>query len=135
MAEKIIILRNYGCQFKYINLVKGFNSRLDEIQAAILRVKLRYLNEDNAKRREIAKYYIENINNDKIILPQVKTENSHVWHLFVIRTESRDNLQRYLIENGVQTLIHYPVPPHKQKAYKECNHLIYFALKKFTVKF
>ena len=123
LAEKIKILRNYGAQIKYVNTYKGTNSRLDEIQAAILRVKLKYLNENNQKRREIARYYLENIKNEKIILPKIKNEDSHVWHLFVIRTEKRDELQEYLQNNNIQTLIHYPVPPHKQEAYKEYNHL------------
>ena len=121
LMEVIKALRNYGSNKKYENLYKGYNSRLDEIQAAMLRVKLKYLDEENAKRKEIAKYYLENINNDKIILPKIITDS--VWHLFVIRTKERDELQKYLAENGIQTLIHYPIPPHKQKAYKEWNNL------------
>lgn len=123
LAEKIRILRNYGSKIKYVNLFKGDNSRLDELQAAILRIKLKYLDADNAKRREISKYYRENIKNDRVILPQTIDELSHVWHLFVIRTENRDKLSDYLKENGINTMIHYPIPPHKQQAYSEFNHL------------
>ena len=89
------------------------------MQAAMLRVKLRYLDKEVEKRREIANYYLENIKNKNIILPVVRAESNHVWHLFVIRTTKRDELQKYLLDNGVQTLIHYPIPPHKQNAYKE----------------
>jgi len=121
LAEVIKALRNYGSHKKYENLYKGYNSRLDEIQAAMLRVKLKYLDKENKKRKEIAKYYLENIKNNKIILPKIITDS--VWHLFVIRLKERDRLQKYLFENGIQTLIHYPIPPHKQKAYKEWNNL------------
>jgi len=176
LARKIRLLRNYGSEKKYYNEIKGFNSRLDEIQAAILRVKLKYLDEENQRRREIAQYYSENIKNPKIILPVTKSyssdrvteglregkserakerkserisseskiENvkckmgeessfdsrltshisrskSHVFHQYVIRSKERDKLQKYLRENGIETLIHYPIPPHKQKAYKEMN--------------
>lgn len=119
LALAIKALGNYGSHKKYENLYKGINSRLDELQAAMLRVKLKYLDEESNKRREIANYYLENIKNDKLILPTVRTEDNHVWHLFVIRTSKRDELQKYLRENGIQTLIHYPIPPHKQNAYKE----------------
>lgn len=123
LAQKIRALANYGSYVKYQNIYKGLNSRLDEIQAAILDVKLKGLDKDNEKRREIAKFYIENINNPKIILPQIKDENSHVWHIFSVRTEKRDELQKYLADNDIQTLIHYPIPPHKQQAYSEWNNL------------
>ncbi len=124
LAEKIKILRNYGSKIKYENLYKGYNSRLDEIQAAVLREKLKFLDKDNSRRREIAKFYRENIKNNSIVLPCCdKDETSHVWHLFVIRTNNREKLQNYLAGNNIQTLIHYPIPPHKQKAYKEWNHL------------
>ena len=119
LANTIKALGNYGSHKKYENLYKGINSRLDEMQAAMLRVKLRYLDNEVEKRREIAKYYLQNIKNDNIILPMVRAEDNHVWHLFVIRTSKRDELQKYLVENGIQTLIHYPIPPHKQNAYKE----------------
>ena len=124
LAEKIRTIANYGSNIKYHNICKGINSRLDEIQAAILDVKLKYLDRDNDKRREIAKYYLENIKNPKIILPSnPKSENSNVWHIFPIRTKNRDKLQQYLKENGIETMIHYPIPPHKQLAYKEWNNL------------
>lgn len=121
LANTIKALGNYGSHKKYENLYKGINSRLDEIQAAMLRVKLRYLNNEVEKRREIANYYLQNIKNDNIILPTVREEDNHVWHLFVIRTNKREELQKYLLDNGIQTLIHYPIPPHKQNAYKEWN--------------
>jgi len=116
-------LGNYGSHKKYENLYQGVNSRLDEIQAAILRVKLRYLDEETKKRQEVADFYLTEIKNDKVILPAVRNVNEHVWHLFVIQTTKREELQQYLQSNGIQTLIHYPLPPHKQKAYKEWNHL------------
>jgi len=121
LANTIKALGNYGSYKKYENLYKGVNSRLDELQAAMLRVKLKYLDNEVLKRREIANYYLENIKNDNIILPTVRDEDNHVWHLFVIRTNKRDELQKYLLDNGIQTLIHYPIPPHKQNAYKEWN--------------
>jgi len=119
LANTIKALGNYGSHKKYENLYKGINSRLDEIQAAMLRVKLRYLDDESNKRRRIGNYYLENIKNDNLILPTVRAEDNHVWHLFVIRTNKRDALQKYLLDNGIQTLIHYPIPPHKQNAYKE----------------
>lgn len=96
----------------------------------MLRVKLRYLEEETDKRREIANYYLENIKNDKIILPTVRCKDNHVWHLFVIRTNQRDELQKYLLDNGIQTLIHYPIPPHKQGAYSQWNGLSYLISEK-----
>jgi dTDP-4-amino-4,6-dideoxygalactose transaminase len=114
-------LSNYGSFEKYENNHKGLNSRLDEIQAVILSVKLPYLDGENQRRREVAEYYRDNIKNEKIILPQVKESRSHVWHLFVVRTKNRGVLQKYLYDSGIQTLIHYPIPPHKQPAYKEWN--------------
>lgn len=123
LASKIRAIANYGSHKKYCNLYKGINSRLDEIQAAVLDVKLQHLDNDNQRRREIAKYYRENIKNPKIILPKTYDENAHVWHVFVLRTEKRDEFQEYLKQNDIQTLIHYPTPPHKQKAYKEWNNL------------
>ena len=125
LAQKIRALRNYGSEKKYHNLYKGFNSRLDEIQAAILNVKLKYLDSDNDKRREISDFYRKNIKNEKIILPQIYNEKSHVWHIFAIRTQEREALQKYLEKNNIQTLIHYPIPPHKQIAYREWNNLSY----------
>jgi len=119
LANAIKALGNYGSHKKYENLYKGVNSRLDEMQAAMLRVKLRYLDEEIAKRRLIAKYYLENIKNKNIVLPILRVEDNHVWHLFVIRTDKRDELQKYLLDNHIQTLIHYPLAPHQQEAYKE----------------
>lgn len=159
LASVIRAIANYGSSKKYVNDYKGINSRLDEIQAAVLRVKLPRLDSDNQKRREIAQFYLDNIKNPDIVLPHFnssgfrvqgsalddterKTRNperetlnakhfrpqpsalSHVWHLFVIRHPRRDELQKYLADNGIQTLIHYPIPPHKQKAYKEWNQLL-----------
>ncbi len=121
LANAIRALGNYGSHKKYENLYKGINSRLDEIQAAMLRVKLRHLDEETNKRRNVASYYLENIKNNKIILPIARCEDNHVWHLFVIRTHNRDELQKYLLDNGIQTLIHYPLAPHKQVAYSEWN--------------
>lgn len=123
VAIKIRAIANYGSLIKYENIYKGLNSRLDEIQAAILDLKLQFLDADNQQRREISKIYRENIKNEKIVLPKPYKEESHVWHLFVIRTKDRDKLQEYLKIKGIQTLIHYPIPPHKQKAYAEWNHL------------
>ena len=119
LFERVHAIANYGSKQKYQHIYKGVNSRLDEIQAALLDVKLQYLDADNARRREIAKYYREHIINPKIILPTTYDENAHVWHVFAVRTENRDDLCRYLNDNGVQTNIHYPTPPHKQGAYTE----------------
>lgn len=120
-AEVVRALANYGSHRKYENLYKGYNSRLDEVQAAILRVKLKYLDAENERRRAIARIYMENIRNEKIFLPEVSTPKSHVWHLFVVRTEDRDSFITYLSNKGIGTNIHYPIPPHKQKAYTEWN--------------
>ncbi|MDY4841477.1 MAG: DegT/DnrJ/EryC1/StrS family aminotransferase [Alphaproteobacteria bacterium] len=123
LYNKVKALANYGSDRKYHHIYKGLNSRLDEIQAAVLDVKLPYLLQDNQRRREIAKYYRENIKNPLIVLPQVYDEQAHVWHVFAVRTAERDRFQKYLSDNGVQTIIHYPTPPHKQPAYAEWNHL------------
>ena len=123
LAETISALRNYGSHKKYENEYQGLNSRLDEIQAAFLNVKLKYIKEDILERRRVANYYLENIKNPAIVLPVLLIEKGHVWHLFVIRTKKREKLQQYLLEKGIQTLIHYPIPPHKQKAYTEYNYL------------
>ncbi len=119
LASTIKALGNYGSHKKYENLYKGVNSRLDEMQAAMLRVKLRYLDKEIEKRRVIADYYLQNIENKNIILPTVRCQDNNVWHLFVIRTNKRDELQKYLLDNGIQTLIHYPLAPHKQESYSE----------------
>jgi dTDP-4-amino-4,6-dideoxygalactose transaminase len=130
LAQMIRTLANYGSQKKYVNEFQGLNSRLDEIQAAFLDVKLKYIEEENKYRRSIAKRYLTEIKNPNIQLPfpvsttfSVSENKEHVWHLFVIRCKQRDHLQNYLTENGIQTLIHYPIPPNKQLAYKELNHL------------
>ncbi|MDY3133438.1 MAG: DegT/DnrJ/EryC1/StrS family aminotransferase [Campylobacter lanienae] len=123
LAQKIRALANYGSHKKYENIYQGLNSRLDEIQAAVLDVKLKYLDSDNAKRKEIAQYYLQNIKNPLIYLPQTYSENSHVWHVFVVRVKDRARFQSYLNDNGIQTIIHYPIPPHKQECYKELTHL------------
>ena len=123
LFNKIKAIANYGSDRKYHHIYKGVNSRLDEIQAAVLDIKLKHLDSDNNKRREISKYYRENIKNSKIILPETYDEKSHVWHIFAVRTQNRDEFQKYLTEKGIQTIIHYPTPPHKQEAYKEWNNL------------
>ncbi len=117
LAQTLNALRNYGSHKKYENLYQGVNSRLDEIQAAMLRVKLRYLNSETLIRQQIAQKYRASINNSLLQLPSVEHECMHVWHLFVIRTKLRDQLQKYMSDNHIQTLIHYPIPPHKQQAY------------------
>lgn len=124
LAEMLMALRNYGSHEKYKNKYQGVNSRLDEIQAAMLRVKLRYLDNDNILRRHIAQRYLNEINNINISLPTVTHTEGHVWHLFVIQTTYREELQRYLSSYGIQTLIHYPLPPHKQQAYNHLNNLV-----------
>ena len=123
LARTISTLRNYGSEKKYENIYKGLNSRLDEIQAAFLNVKLKYIQDDIDNRRKVADYYLNNIKNENIILPTVIEEEGHVWHLFVIRTKNRFKLQKYLLDNGIQTLIHYPIPIYKQKAYEEYENL------------
>lgn len=124
LMKAIRALANYGSNQKYVNIYKGLNSRLDEIQAAVLDIKLKYIDNENKIRREISKRFIDEIRNPAVILPEYPAdENEHVWHVFVIRSERRDELQSYLTENGVQTLIHYPIPPHKQEAYKVWNDL------------
>ena len=125
LAMMLKALRNYGSHEKYKNLVPGMNSRLDEIQAAMLDIKLKYLDQEIQHRRQIASLYLNGIKNPLIQLPlmniNAEAYEQHVWHLFVIRTNQREALQKYLNEQGIQTLIHYPIPPHKQQAYKEWN--------------
>lgn len=131
LAEVVRTIANYGSKVKYQNEYQGLNSRLDEMQAAFLDVKLKYLDAENQRRRELAQYYCDNIKQSEIILPNRNNSSlfkpnlslSHVWHLFVIRSPYRDDLQKYLKEKGIQTIIHYPIPPHKQQAYKEWNDL------------
>jgi len=125
LAEVVRAIANYGSKEKYENLYKGLNSRLDEIQAAVLRVKLASLDRDNSHRNQIALFYLKSINNPLIINPGFQPNDhdssklSHVWHLYVIRTVRRDKLQEYLTRNDIQTVIHYPIPPHRQRAYRE----------------
>lgn len=123
LANKARSLANYGSNIKYVFDYQGYNSRLDEIQAAILRTKLPGLDADNQRRKQIANYYLDNIKHPEIILPVVDDWEAHVFHLFVIRSARRNDLSKHLQDKGVQTLIHYPIPPHKQKAYKNLNQL------------
>lgn len=125
LAEVLFSMRNYGSKVKYENEIIGVNSRLDELQAAFLNIKLGHLDAENESRRTIAKRYLSEIKNDKIELPLWDESNNHVFHLFVIRTDNRLALQDYLKECGVETMIHYPIPPHKQKALSSWNHLAY----------
>jgi len=119
LYNKVKAIANYGSDRKYHHIYKGVNSRLDEIQAGFLDIKLKYLDADNQRRRQIAKYYRENIKNPLIVLPQTYDENAHVWHIFAILAPQRDRLAKYLEENGIQTNIHYPTAPHHQGAYSE----------------
>jgi len=121
IADRIRVLRNYGSHVKYVNEVKGFNSRLDPIQAAILRVKLNKLDIWNDRRREIAKHYLDNLSVSSLVLPNVPEWADPVWHLFVVRHAQRDKVATRLNEMGIGTLIHYPIPPHKQAAYADLN--------------
>lgn len=121
LAQIVRVLGNYGSIVKYHFDYKGLNSRLDEIQAAILGVKLKYIDQDNNRRKEVARCYINNIDNKNIKLPSVQDWDAHVFHLFPILCKQRDELQNHLKINEVETLIHYPIPPHKQKAYQEWN--------------
>jgi dTDP-4-amino-4,6-dideoxygalactose transaminase len=123
LAQTIRALGNYGSLKKYENLYQGVNSRLDEIQAALLRVKLKHLNAEIQRRQQIAKVYLDGINNPNIQLPHWAAAEQHVFHLFIIRTQQREKLKAYLTENGVQTLVHYPIAPHQQKAYKAWTNL------------
>lgn len=121
LAETVRTLANYGSQKKYVFKYCGRNSRLDEIQAAVLSVKLKHLDKDNAKRQKIAAKYYQNIDNELVTLPKQLPDENNVYHIFPIFTEKRDALQQYLSDNGIQTLIHYPIPPHKQECYKNWN--------------
>jgi len=130
LAQVLRALGNYGSSKKYVYEYRGLNSRMDELQAAFLTIKLKYIDPENQRRREIAQYYCESIQCPDIILP-VTADNfssiahnlNHVWHIFVIRCNNREKLQNYLSDKGIQTLIHYPIPPHKQLAYREWNSL------------
>lgn len=123
LAKTVRTLANYGSAKKYVNQYQGLNSRMDEIQAAFLNVKLPYVDSEIMRRTEIAEYYISNINNNKVILPNPGEKFEHVWHLFVIRTANREKLQEYLQEECIQTLIHYPIPIYRQECYKEMFNL------------
>jgi dTDP-4-amino-4,6-dideoxygalactose transaminase len=123
LADLIRTLANYGSSKKYVFDYVGMNSRLDEIHAAVLNVKLKYIDLDNEYRKRVARYYIDNIKNSEVILPQVKYWESNVFHIFPIRSTRRNELLKYLNDNGVQAVIHYPIPPHKQKCYTEWNDL------------
>jgi len=132
LANTIRALANYGSQKKYVFKYVGRNSRLDEFQAAVLDVKLKHLDEDNNHRKDIAHYYIDNIKNSKITLPITMDRESNVFHIFPILCEQRDELQKYLLENGVQTIIHYPIPPHQQECYQS-NFKLQFLNFKFEI--
>lgn len=122
LADRIRVLSNYGSKIKYHNEIKGFNSRLDELQAAFLRAKLPMLDEWNRRRQVIATMYLSQLKNEDLILPYVPDWAEPVWHLFVVRSEQRDTLQRQLSEEGIGTMIHYPIPPHLQPAYSELGY-------------
>lgn len=123
LADKVRVLRNYGSRKKYYNEIKGYNSRLDPLQAAFLRVKLNHLDDWNQRRVRIVEFYLQSLNNlPGLILPQVAPETTHVWHQFVIRHRQRDQLQEYLTQNGIGTLIHYPIPPHLAEAYQDSGY-------------
>ena len=121
LAERIRVLRNYGSRVKYVNEVRGFNSRLDPLQAAVLRVKLAHLDDWNARRKAIAAQYLVGLADCGLVLPQVPAFADPVWHLFVVRHPRRDELQKRLAERGVGSLIHYPIPPHRQAAYADAG--------------
>ncbi len=124
LAATIRAIANYGSNQKYVNIYKGLNSRLDELQAAVLDVKLPFIDAENEIRRKIALRYNAAIKNTKIQLPEMPSDEAeHIWHVYVVRTADRDGLQEYLNDKGIQTIIHYPIPPHQQKAYTELNHL------------
>lgn len=125
LAKTIKTLANYGSNKKYFFEYQGVNSRLDEINAAVLNIKLKYIDEDNNHRKMIAKYYIDNIKHPDIILPIINDWDAHVFHIFTIRSKRRNELQNYLMNNNVQTVVHYPIPPHKQICYKEWNNHSY----------
>ncbi|CDT25087.1 DegT/DnrJ/EryC1/StrS family aminotransferase [Vibrio coralliirubri] len=123
LYDVLVALRNYGSHKKYENKFQGVNSRLDEIQAAMLRVKLKHLDNETEHRQHIAQLYLEGISNPKVTLPKLTMKEGHVWHLFVLRTSDRAALMEHLEKHGIQTLIHYPTPPHKQEAYRDLANL------------
>lgn len=118
LADRLFMLRNYGSKIKYENQIIGYNSRLDELQAAFLRVKLRYLDEWNKRRSVLAQIYLEGLQGLDLVLPEVEKGTTPVWHVFVIQTKQREALQKFLANHKIATLIHYPIPPHLQEAYK-----------------
>lgn len=122
--KKIKILRSYGSEKKYHHIEVGYNARLDELQAGLLRIKLSHLSELTDERKEIAEQYLKEIKNPRVQLPKVRENCSHVWHLFVVRVENRDKFQKYLEENGIGTVIHYPIPPHLSKAYENLGYKV-----------
>lgn len=121
LADRIRVLRNYGSRIKYVNEVQGFNSRLDPLQAAVLRVKLKALDEWNARRAGLAELYLRELDIDGIVLPPAGDGYESSWHLFVIRVQRRDELQKFLANRAIGTLIHYPIPPHRQQAYERAG--------------
>ncbi len=130
LAEAIKKLRNYGQSSKYVNEYVGFNSRLDEVQASFLRIKLPFLDKENQKRRNIAERYFFEINNKKIKLPAYSGDNTHVFHQFVVQVSEREQFMKHLTTNGIGTLIHYPIPPHQQKALSEYSNLEFLITEK-----
>lgn len=134
IAEKVKTLGNYGSEKKYNHKLKGVNSRLDEVQAALLREKLKRLDSWNKDREKIAEYYIENITNDKVILPKLDNKYKSAWHLFVVRVNNRDEFIEYLQENGIEALIHYPITISNQEAYKELNSQKYSLAEEYSNK-
>lgn len=122
LYERLRMLRNYGSKIKYNHEIEGVNSRLDEIQAALLLVKLKHYNEIRKWRERIAKRYLNEIKNHRIKLPKIRNGSEHVWHLFVVQVENRDKFQKYLQNNGIETQIHYPIPPHLSNAYKRLGY-------------
>lgn len=123
VAKVVRILANYGSGEKYIFDYQGINSRLDEVQAAVLKIKLSHIDDCNEYRRQVARRYIQNINHEHVLLPKVDDWLAHVFHIFTVRSDYRDLLQKYLLKNEIQTVIHYPIPPHKQKCYSSWNNI------------
>lgn len=134
LAKVVRAVANYGSTKKYVFKYIGRNSRLDEVQAAVLDVKLKHLDADNERRKQVADMYIKGITNPAVVTPKVTDRDSHVFHIFPILTEKRDELQMYLADNGVQTIIHYPIPPHKQECYREWNDRSYSLTEKIALQ-